>query len=266
MTKYTLNPPEEPRSVAVGYDSTTDEFYGYAFSFEHTRPILADRREPTIGGRAAASSVIDAVRPWVLTVPPGLADTLNAERDAAGRSTGEKLRAALIDADGDLTERTHPVIGNDKLTIMRTHVQGNIELVNLGNGLDAWLNEESLYVMEPNIYGSRVLWDLGAPRQMYHGPIFFTGANGPETVSLSELHAARVRSAYDTARPPSKVYGIGDIIEIRTATGAETEVQVTARYGNVQPGRPGFNAVTPGGKVVVGFDRQVIRVVTRASD
>jgi len=266
MTRYILDPHNKPRSVAVGYDGMTDEFYGYAFGHQEARPILADRRESAVDGVLAASRVIDAVRPWADSIPPGLAHTLHSSRTLAAPAPGAALRAVLISDDGKISDRAHPVSNGDTLTILRTQVQGHIDVVRLGHGLDAWLDDEGMFRKMPNMYGTRVLWELGAARQLYFGPILLTGADGPDTVSLTELHAARLRNIYDAVRPPWTVYGVGDVIEIRSEGGATYRAEVIAQYANVRPGRPGFNAVTPIGRVIVGYDRQIIRVIKRKSN
>jgi hypothetical protein len=197
MTRYNLDPQNHARSVSVGYDNAAHEFYGYAFSHEHQLPILVDRREPADHGAAALSRIIDAVHPWSAPIPPGIVETLDGHRTHATRTGEETLRAIQLDIAGNLIERAHLASNGDKATFMRSQVGGWLDLVRLRHDLCAWLNEDGMYTAPPNIVGTHLLHELGASRQPYFGPVLFTAAKGPETVSLPELHAARVRHAHN---------------------------------------------------------------------
>src|ERR1700733_6743344 len=120
MTRYNLDPQNHARSVAIGYDSTAHEFYGYAFSHEHLLPILVDRREPADRGAAALSRIIDAVRPWSAPIPTGIIETLDGHRTHTTRTGEETLRAIQLTTAGRLTYLAHLAINGDKLTFMRT--------------------------------------------------------------------------------------------------------------------------------------------------
>lgn len=254
------------RAVAVGYEQTTDTFYGYVFGRTESSPIYVDHTEKANGELAAARAVIDAVRAHVTTVAPGLAETLHASRLTGDTRPPHVLRIGIIDEHGYYHAGNHtgdPDI--DTLSILRKHVRGSVDHVNLGAGLDAWLNDEGMYTMEPNVYGSRMLWNLGAHRQMFHGPIVFTCYDGPETVSLTEIHANRLSNTYDATWNPNVRFKVGDTVAVRVNLTSWTSVKVTRRYGNLEPGRPGFDALTFSGQSLYLYDRQVLRVIERLS-
>lgn len=253
------------RAIAVGYEQTTDTFYGYVFGRTESSPIYVDHTEKA-SDLTAARSVIDAVRPHVTTVAPGIAETLHASRRTSETLPPRVLRIGVIDEHGYYNAGTHT--GNpgiDTLSILRKHVRGSVDHVDLGDGLDAWLNDEGMYTMEPNVYGSRMLWSLGAHRQMFHGPIVFTCYDGPETVSLSEMHADRLSNTYDAVWNPNVRFKVGDTVAIRADAKSWRSVKVTRRYGNLEPGRPGFDALTLSGHPLHVYDRQVLRVIERLS-
>lgn len=86
-------------------------------------------------------------------------------------------------------------------------VGGLVDVVALDDGIDMWVNDEGLFVCEPNPVGWGIARGYGTPQVAYFGAVVFTG--GPDDTGRTrgldeatvEVLGHRPRA---TARPPAR--------------------------------------------------------------
>lgn len=93
-------------------------------------------------------------------------------------------RGLRIDVDGTVTEiewAPEAAVG-----VLQEAVGGIFANVDLSEDLDMWVNDEGLYLCEPNQAATNVVRTyLGQDTQPFHGPAVFTGGVDEEGDTLS---------------------------------------------------------------------------------
>lgn len=96
---------------------------------------------------------------------------------------GQQVDVVRLDVDSSVSiESAEP---GQTLEMLQRAVGGWVDVVRLGAGIDMWVNDEGLWVLDPNPVASAVLAHLGG-QQVIAGPVVFAASTeAGETVSLS---------------------------------------------------------------------------------
>jgi hypothetical protein len=101
----------------------------------------------------------------------------------------------VIATDGTVSEHDVEPGGNVGLKTLQGHVEGLVDVIEVTDKADAWINDEGLYTHEPNFTASYAIMRLARTSlaQPIHGPVVFC-ANDREgsSVPLDDETAAEV--------------------------------------------------------------------------
>ena len=118
-------------------------------------------------------------------------------------SGGRTVAVVVVDPDGSSRqERWTTAADGGLLEQLQRAVGGLVDVVALSEHVDLWVNDEGLYLCEPNPVATLLAVAYGRTRQPYFGPAVFTGgadSNGA-TLSLQPELAAQLSAAAERAR------------------------------------------------------------------
>jgi hypothetical protein len=101
----------------------------------------------------------------------------------------------VIATDGTVSEHDVEPGGNVGLKTLQGHVEGLVDVIEISDKVDAWVNDEGLYTHEPNFTASYAIMRIARSTLDHpiHGPVVFC-ANDREgsSVALDDETAAEV--------------------------------------------------------------------------
>ncbi len=116
------------------------------------------------------------------------------------------VSVVIVDTDGSARQETWtPTEDGRLLQHLQAAVGGLVDVVALNDDADMWVNDEGLYLCEPNPVATLLVAKHGHAAQPYFGAAVFTGgpdADG-ETCSLAPQLASRLLADAATARADS---------------------------------------------------------------
>lgn len=198
--RYDLNNPDDRHVTSVGYDEESDTFFGYSFTRRYGTPITVNVTRS--GARPSApTDVIAAVRPLATAMPLGLLDILPAHRrPGAAPAHAPALRTVAVETDGQLHETATATTADPRTPRRPNRIhRASLTVVRVGPDLLAFINDGAPDAA-PNLIASAMLCELGAPGRLFHGPVVFTGAQGPARTSLPPVHAHRLHDVHAHVR------------------------------------------------------------------